>query len=135
MLRELIEKLPHEAKGRQGRPLFIRYYLKRQPEGDGPTKTFGIYLHEFLRSDPDEHHSHPWRWGVALVLWDGYIEERISSFDGVLERRRRRPGSLVLLTARTRHRVILEPGARPWSLFLAGPRVTGWQIGNETQRG
>lgn len=132
-LRALIEKLPHETKGRRGSPLFIRYYLKRQPPGDGPTRTIGLYLHEFLRSDPDKHHSHPWRWGVALVLWGGYVEERVSGFDGAVERRQRGPGSLILLTARTRHRVVLEPGRRSWSLFLAGPRVTGWQIGEQPQ--
>jgi hypothetical protein len=131
-LRSTIERLPHELKGRQGFPLFIRYYLKRQPAGEGPTRSIGVYLHEFLCSDPDELHSHPWRWGMALCLKGGYVEERLGQ-DGSVRRRRVRPGSLVFLTSKTRHRVVLERGATSWSLFIAGPRTTGWAIGDQVQ--
>lgn len=133
MIEWLASKFPYEVKGRLFAPLFVRYYIKRQPPGDGPTHTIGIYLHNFLRSDPDVPHSHPWKWAVVFVVKGGYVEERVSAFDGTIQRRRVRPGSIVLLTAKTRHRVVLEPGKQSWSLAIVGPRVTGWDIGGEPQ--
>jgi hypothetical protein len=125
-------RFPFEVKGRGPIPLFYRFYLKKQPEGDGPTKTIGVYLHCFIRSDPDELHSHPWRWGMAVCLKGGYVEER-EHRDGSVRRRRVRPGSVVFLTSKTRHRVILADGARSWSFFIAGPRIARWVIGDRVQ--
>jgi hypothetical protein len=91
-------------------------------------------------------HNHPWDWGVSLILWHGYIEERYFSVfkdaaqflctheaqdlsayaDGWIVRHRVRPGNIVHLTHDTFHRVELINGKPAHTLFLAGPIRSGW---------
>jgi len=77
-----------------------RYVLLR-------TRFGGIYLHRFRRSDPDEVHDHP-KWNASLVLSGRYEEQYHDGTSKV-----RRPGSLVLRSPRTLHRIKLFKGVRP----------------------
>lgn len=88
------------------------------------TKWLRIFIHEFHRSDEDEElHSHPWDWGLSLILWGGYVETRVGS------ERKLRPGSLNLLRHHDYHRVELL-GRKSWSLFIAGRKRRDWYFLN-----
>jgi hypothetical protein len=111
-----------------GVPLFERYLVGRLPRfgrwGGGV-----IYLHHYLRSDPDDSlHDHPWNWGIALPLAGGYDEVRLAGFDtgGMrLKTTRRPPGRAYRLTGADFHRVVLH-GPTSWSLFIHGPLTKAW---------
>lgn len=79
-----------------------------------------VYLHHYLRSDPDLGlHDHPWPWAVALPLAGGYREERACG--PMWHRiRHRLPGLAYFLRGYDFHRVLVEPGATSWSLFVTG---------------
>ncbi len=87
----------------KGDTYLTRYFLLRLPMGAG------IFLHFFHRSDADrELHSHPW-WGLALVLGEGYREERRVGHAGAyhVESRICLPLSFNLIRTDTFHRVDL----------------------------
>ena len=119
-----------EVAGRQdeGGPLFERYLLGRPPRL-GQRGWSAIYLHHYLRSDPDNSvHDHPWDWGLAIPLAGGYDELRLAGFDADgprLVTRRRRAGVPYRLTGTDFHRVVLH-GPTSWSLFIHGPLTKGW---------
>jgi hypothetical protein len=89
-----------------------------------------VYLHHYLRSDPDRGlHSHPFR-AYAWILAGGYKEERILSFneDGlVLSEQFLQPGSINKIDQHVFHRLKLDKVetkygyAQPtsYSLFIA----------------
>lgn len=89
-----------------------------------------VYLHKFHRSDEDrEHHNHPWKWAVAIVLKGGYVEERMVA--GRMMDFLRTAGSVVVLTGDTYHRVdLLDEENGSWSLFIAGPERDSWNFKN-----
>ena len=91
-----------------------------------------IYAHHYLRSDPDDPHDHPWD-NVSLVLTGGYWEHTYEPFMARLggkglahSRIWRAPGDVIFRKALDRHRLELEPGIKPWSLFLTGPEIREW---------
>jgi hypothetical protein len=58
---------------KNGEPYLRRYVLAEEGTGSAAEH---LYLHHFLRSDPDrELHSHPWH-ARSLILVGGYREER-----------------------------------------------------------
>lgn len=59
-------------------PYLTRYYLA-YPDGDVRKKTglredipFNTFLHQFMRSDDDVFHTHPWDWYHTVILKGGY---------------------------------------------------------------
>lgn len=59
-------------------PYLTRYYLT-YPDGDVRKKTglrqdipFNTFIHQFMRSDDDVFHTHPWTWYHTLILKGGY---------------------------------------------------------------
>lgn len=84
-------------------------------------------LHHFLRSDDDrDHHNHPFRWSISLILAGGYTEERVLP-DGRVRTRRFRPGMWNVIRQNDFHRITLETAEHGcWTLFLAGHRVADW---------
>jgi hypothetical protein len=123
-------------------PYLSRYYLMGKPSMPDGSPVFdvwgnprpgaawpkggaGIYLHRFHRGDSDpELHNHPWRWAVSLILAGGYREYLRTRGDDVASRDVK-PGRVNAITADTFHRVELLDG-ECWSLFVAGPKVSGW---------
>lgn len=98
-----------------------RLVIKRAPEGC-------IYLHRWLRSDPDEFHDHPWDF-CSVILAVGYWEVTAKG------RQWRAPGSIVFRKARDRHRVELERDRSfldqfdrpvPISIIFTGPERREW---------
>lgn len=104
-----------------------RFVLARTPIGS-------IYLHHIVRSDRDRClHDHPWN-SLIVVLWGGYKEELPEG------RVRRNPGSIRLMPAETKHRVVLWNQAvigddgrlqvlgpiPAWTLCCVGKKVRSW---------
>lgn len=96
---------------------------------------WNIYLHRFLRGDPDRSvHDHPFD-GFSFILTEGYTEEvPIQYKDGtyaidrdglILDRKKRRWFNWV--PSKKFHVVRMNPGSRPiWTLFIHGPRKKSW---------
>ena len=54
----------------ENEPYLIRYYLFLKDRKWFP---FNIFLHKFMKGDPDELHDHPWPY-ATLILKGGYWE-------------------------------------------------------------
>ena len=107
-------------------PYLERYYLFLKERERFP---FNVFLHKFLKSDPDDVHDHPWPF-ATLILRGGYWEWRpqfnsegqkigeIAKWCG--------PGSFRTASARTYHRIELDPAVTCWTLFMPGPKQRDW---------
>jgi hypothetical protein len=107
-------------------PYLERYYLLFRERERFP---FNVFLHKFLKSDPDDVHDHPWPF-ATLILRGGYWEWR-PQFDGqgrkVCEVARWcGPGSFRIAQATTYHRIELDPAVTCWTLFMPGPKQRDW---------
>ena len=92
-------------------PYLERYYLFFK---DRETFPFNIFIHKFLKSDPDDLHDHPWGFRT-LILKGGYWEH---TEEGKFWRH---PGYIGFRSANNLHRVDLKPGTKPLTLFISGP--------------
>ena len=127
-MRVWCEELTRQLRGMRiephGRPYLYRYFVA----GWNPlTKRAGstMYLHHFVASDPDEEvHSHPWAWGVSLILAGGYREHRCTG-DAPAVVRDYHAGDVNVFTAADLHRVELL-GPDCWSLLLVGQYQQPW---------
>lgn len=107
-------------------PYLERYYPlfnTRQHTG------FNIYIHKFLKGDPDDVHDHPWSY-ATFILAGGYYEwvpvfntlgEKINEI-----RYWRGPGHFRVCRPDSYHRVELKPGVTAWTLFMPGPHKRQW---------
>lgn len=114
---------PDEVIGRRGKvsndePYMERWHIVRKNQGG----IYNIYLHRFLRDDPEDLHDHPWA-NASIVLSGRYVEQSWS-----LDGRRtdtRVAGDIVIRTAEERHAITgIEPGTT--TLFITGPKVREW---------
>jgi hypothetical protein len=90
---------------------------------------FNIFIHKFLKSDPDEVHDHPWPY-ATLILKGGYYEW-VPDFDsnGVMFGQRRYwrgPGHFRICSPTSYHRIELKPGVTAWTMFMPGPHKREW---------
>jgi hypothetical protein len=109
-----------------GEPYLERYYLFLKDRERFP---FNVFLHKFLKSDPDDVHDHPWPW-ATLILRGGYWEWRpqfdrngarigeIAKWCGA--------GSFRIASANTYHRIELDPDVECWTLFMPGIKQRDW---------
>ena len=107
-------------------PYLERYYPlfnTRQHTG------FNIYIHKFLKGDPDDVHDHPWSY-ATFILAGGYYEwvpvfntlgEKINEI-----RYWRGPGHFRICRPDSYHRVELKEGVTAWTLFMPGPHKRQW---------
>ena len=107
-------------------PYLERYYLFLKDRKRFP---FNIFLHKFLKSDPDDVHDHPWSY-ATLILKGGYWEW-IPHFDDsgkkVAELAKwRGPGHFRISKATSYHRIELDPNITAWTLFMPGPQTREW---------
>ena len=107
-------------------PYLERYYLFLKDRKHFP---FNVFLHKFLKSDPDEVHDHPWPY-ATLILKGGYYEH-IPNFNpaGALvghTRYWRGPGHFRICSANSYHRVELKEGTDCWTMFMPGPQHREW---------
>lgn len=107
-------------------PYLERYYLFLKERDRFP---FNVFLHKFLKSDPDDVHDHPWPY-FTIILKGGYWEW-IPQFDfhgkktGEIAHWRG-PGSFRWSSARSYHRIELDPEVTAWTLFMPGPKQRDW---------
>jgi hypothetical protein len=107
-------------------PYLERYYLFLKDRSWFP---FNIFLHKFLKGDPDDVHDHPWAY-ATLILKGGYWEW-IPQFheDGTKSceiGKWRGPGHFRICKPNSFHRIELEEGITPWTLFMPGPQKKDW---------
>ncbi len=107
-------------------PYLERYYLFLK---DRDTFPFNIFLHKFLRSDPDDLHDHPWPY--ATVILKGGYWEWTPVFNSAGEKiteiaKWRAPGHIRINSATSLHRIELDPGVECWTLFMPGAKTREW---------
>jgi hypothetical protein len=107
-------------------PYLERYYLFLKDRDRFP---FNVFLHKFLKGDPDDVHDHPWPY-ATLILKGGYWEW-IPQFDaeGKMSceiQKWRGPGSFRICSANSYHRIELDPSVTAWTLFMPGPKKRDW---------
>lgn len=107
-------------------PYLERYYLFLKDRKWFP---FNIFLHKFLKSDPDDVHDHPWPY-ATLILRGGYYEWT-PEFDSTGKmigeiKHWRGPGHFRTCGAESYHRIELDPDITCWTLFMPGPQRREW---------
>ena len=107
-------------------PYLERYYLFLKDRKQFP---FNVFLHKFLKGDPDDVHDHPWPY-ATLILKGGYYEW-IPKFNSAgqkigEERMWRSPGHFRVCSATSYHRIELDPNVTAWTLFMPGPQRREW---------
>ena len=108
-------------------PYLERYYVFLKERKTFP---FNIFIHKFIKSDPDDVHDHPWPY-ATLILKGGYYEwvPIFNSFGDVkLSEKRiwRGPGHFRICKPESYHRIELKEGVTPWTLFMPGPQRREW---------
>ena len=107
-------------------PYLERYYLFLKDRNRFP---FNVFLHKFLKSDPDDLHDHPWPY-ATIILKGGYYEW-IPNYDKNGKRLCevavwRKPGHFRVSSANSFHRIELDPAVTCWTLFMPGPQQREW---------
>lgn len=108
-------------------PYLNRYYLFLKDRKKFP---FNVFLHQFLRSDPDDLHDHPWPY-ATFIIKGGYWEW-VPTYNGVHgtisgeKKLWRGPGHFRTCSANSYHRIELEPGVDCWTIFMPGPQKRDW---------
>jgi len=107
-------------------PYLERYYVFLKDRKIFP---FNIFLHHFLKGDPDDVHDHPWSY-ATLILKGGYWEF-IPQFnsEGIQTceiGKWRGPGHFRICSANSYHRIELDPTVDCWTLFMPGPQKREW---------
>ena len=114
-------------------PYLIRYYIFLK---DRTVFPFNVFLHKFLKSDPDDVHDHPWPY-ATLILKGGYYEwlPQFNSLNQKIGEMAvwRGAGSFRICGANSYHRIEIDPDVETWTLFMPGPKRREW--GFLTRRG
>lgn len=120
---------------RQGdEPYLERYYLFIKDRENFP---FNIFLHKFLKSDPDDLHDHPWGY-ATLILKGGYYEWVPLFVENTIggtktktmigeKRIWRGPGHFRTCKANSFHRIEIDPNVKEcWTLFIPFSKKRDW---------
>ena len=107
-------------------PYLERYYVFLKDRVRFP---FNIFVHKFLKSDPDHLHDHPWPY-FTLILKGGYYEW-VPYYDKDNKKmteicKWRGPGHFRICKATSYHRIDLNPTVTAWTLFIPGPQKREW---------
>ena len=100
-----------------------RYYLFLKNRETFP---FNIFLHKFLKSDPDDLHDHPWDF-ITIILRGGYWEHTPEGKNWY------KPFSIIYRKATDLHRIELNPNTDVWTLFIPFRKTRQW--GFKTEKG
>ena len=107
-------------------PYLERYYIFLRDRTWFP---FNVFIHKFIKSDPDDVHDHPWPY-ATLILKGGY-NEWVPVFDHNGKKidevcHWRGPGHFRISGANSYHRIELVEGVTPWTMFMPGPQRREW---------
>jgi len=110
----------------ENEPYLERYYVFLKDRKAFP---FNIFIHKFLKSDPDDVHDHPWPY-ATLILRGGYYEW-VPEFNSLGEkigeiRHWRGPGHFRICRPTSYHRIELDPNVTAWTCFMPGPQRREW---------
>ena len=97
-------------------PYLERYYLFLKDRSNFP---FNIFVHKFLKSDPDDLHDHPWGY-FTFILRGGYWEYTPKG------KFWRGAGHFRVNSANSLHRIEVEPGVSAWTLFIPFAKKREW---------
>jgi hypothetical protein len=107
-------------------PYMERYYIFLKERTWFP---FNVFLHKFLKSDPDDHHDHPWSF-FTIILKGGYWEwiPQINSEGKKYAETAvwRKAGSFRFASATSFHRIEIDPTVETWTLFSPFCQVREW---------
>ena len=107
-------------------PYLERYYLFLKERKHFP---FNVFLHKFLKGDPDDVHDHPWPY-ATLILKGGYYEYvPVFNSQGLKTHELcywRGPGHFRMCSPYSFHRIELKPGVTAWTLFMPGRHSREW---------
>lgn len=107
-------------------PYLERYYLFLKDRTWFP---FNVFLHKFLKGDPDDVHDHPWPY-ATLILKGGYYEWTAEFDENNIKigetRHWRGPGHFRVCSANSFHRIELKEGVTAWTMFMPGPQKQEW---------
>jgi hypothetical protein len=106
-------------------PYLERYYLFLKERNRFP---FNVFLHKFLKGDPDDVHDHPWPY-ATLILKGGYYEYTPNFEHGRMvgeTKHWRGPGHFRVCGSYSYHRIELKEGVTAWTLFMPGPHKREW---------
>ena len=111
---------------RTGEDYMHRYYLFLKDRVKFP---FNITLHKIVKSDDPIFHDHPWPY-LTIILKGGYWEW-IPVFNTRGDKIHeycvwRCPGSFRWASAKTYHRIELDPAVTCWTLFMPGVKQRDW---------
>ena len=101
-------------------PYLERYYVFLKDRKSFP---FNIFIHKFLKSDPDDLHDHPWSY-FTLILKGGYYEWIPGTNCEI--RKWRGPGPFRICRAKSLHRIELKEGTTCWTVFMPFQKVREW---------
>ena len=129
MIKKLMQRLGRHRvimDRQSNEPLLERYYVFLKDRKRFP---FNVFIHKFLKSDPDDVHDHPWPY-ATLILKGGYYEW-IPNFDSQGRkfsetRKWRGPGHFRVCGANSYHRIELDPSVECWTMFMPGPQQRQW---------
>lgn len=99
-------------------PYLERYYIFLRDRQWFP---FNIFIHKFLKSDPDDLHDHPWPY-MTIILRGGYWEWTKDSTTPQWKG----AGQIRFGHSTDYHRIELEPGVDCWTMFCPGPKLRDW---------
>lgn len=126
-----------------GTYLHRSYILQDLLQEDTREERASMFLHQFVGDDPyDEVHTHPWEWGVAIILDNAYQETRYQ-WNSLSDAKVMPPPGAKMWLRKKRvktfkqfdvniirhheaHRVMLVDGKPVWTLFIHGRRVSEW---------
>ena len=107
-------------------PYLERYYVFLKDRKKFP---FNVFIHKFLKSDPDDVHDHPWPY-ATIILKGGYWEW-IPQFNNDGKKfgelaHWRGAGHFRTSAATSYHRIELDPSIECWTMFMPGPQRREW---------
>jgi len=90
---------------------------------------FNVFIHQFMRSDDQVFHNHPWNWSASLILKGGYWEHTPKGTFW------RRPGSFRILRRGKSdvHWIEVPESGKTWTLFFRGKTVSDWGFIPDTE--
>ena len=100
-------------------PYLERYYIFLKDRHSFP---FNIFIHKFLKSDPDDLHDHPWGFSTFILAggyWEYTVDNKKKWYGPFTYRTVKDPKFL--------HRVELD-NKKPycWTLFMPHKKVRDW---------
>lgn len=107
-------------------PYLERYYLFLKDRKRFP---FNIFLHKFLKSDPDDLHDHPWPYATFIVAggyweWTPVYNNKKEKIGEIAKWRG--PGHFRFCSANSFHRIEIDPDVTCWTVFMPGPQQRDW---------